>query len=460
VEPFTAFLVSLLMLMDSGQVLETVEERRIELIRLDYVDWGGMLRGRVVGREQLADAFASGLNSAQTNLTISVDDHESDPALGAHTGDVWYVPDPATFVALPWQPGYGHMLVDVVQNDGQPWFGDPRAALRRTTAQALQELGRVRLGFEQEGHLLRRDGDRFVPAFNTRFFSADFPDYIPRFFLDMTHALRTMGTPLEKFTVEGSHGMPELNVRYNDPLPAADAHARFKLAFRAIARQHGLVGSFMPKPFAEYPGAGCHVHISVADPDSAEDRFAAAADARGLGLSDLAYYFVGGLLEHAGALCAIGSPTVNSYKRLQPGMWAPSMKGYGLGNRSAMLRVVEPRPCDNRLRRLELRTPDGTANSYLLAAAVIACGLDGVRRRLEPGPPADTDFGHITNTSYLESLPRSLDRALDALEKDEVLRAALGPGLLDGVLKLKRLEWATFSASVTDWEQRTYADFF
>jgi glutamine synthetase len=351
-----------------------------------------------------------------------------------------------------------------LQKDGQPWFGDPRSTLRRVARQSLEELGIIRLGFEQEGHLLRREGDRFVPAFNTRVFSADFPDHIPGFFLDMTRALHTMGSPLEKFTVEGAHGMPELNVRYDDPLPAADAHARFKLAFRAIARQHGFVGSFMPKPFAEFPGAGCHVHISVEDARSGGDRFADPADARGIGLSELAYQFLGGLLEHADALCAIGAPTVNSYKRLQPGTWAPSIKGYGVGNRSAMVRVVESRASNDDTKvgmtRLELRSPDGTANSYLLAAAIIACGMDGVRRKLDAGPPSDADFGHLADTSGVAFLPRSLDRALDALEQDDALRIAFGPGLLNGVVNVKRREWETFSAYVTDWEQFTYADFF
>ncbi len=160
--------------MDADPVLTAAAEQAIELIRLDYVDWAGLLRGRVLSREQLADALASGINSAQTNLTIGLDDHESDPLMGPQSGDVWFVPDLTTFVALPWQPGYGHMLVDVVQNDGHPWFGDPRAALRRVARQALEELGTLGLGFEQEGHLLRRDGDRFVPAFNTRVFLSDF----------------------------------------------------------------------------------------------------------------------------------------------------------------------------------------------------------------------------------------------------------------------------------------------
>src|SRR3981081_731223 len=151
-------------------------------------------------------------------------------------------------------------------------------------AQAAEELGSVRLGFEQEGHLLRREGDSFVKAFNTRVFLADFADVLPAFFLDMTRALRALGTPLEKFTMEAPHGMPELNVRYDDALPSADAHVRFKMAFRGVARQHGFVGSFMPKPFEDMPGAGCHVHVSVAGADDGADRFAHAADPPGLRL--------------------------------------------------------------------------------------------------------------------------------------------------------------------------------
>src|SRR5262245_10948285 len=129
------------------RVLAAVEQQQIELIRIDYVDWAGLLRGRVVGRERLSEAFATGIGSAQTNLTIGLDDHETDPVLGPQSGEVWYVPDPTTFAALPWQAGYGHMFVDVVQRDGEPWFGDPRAALRRVAAEAARELGVVRLGF-------------------------------------------------------------------------------------------------------------------------------------------------------------------------------------------------------------------------------------------------------------------------------------------------------------------------
>src|SRR5437867_4412472 len=138
--------------MNAEQVLEQVEQLELELIRLDYVDWSGLLRGRTVSRDQLASAFRTGINSAQSNYTITVDDRGLDPTLGPQTGDVWYMPDPDTFVALPWRPGYGHMFIDVVTADGSPWFGDPRALLRRMVQQAERELGMVRLGFEQEGH--------------------------------------------------------------------------------------------------------------------------------------------------------------------------------------------------------------------------------------------------------------------------------------------------------------------
>jgi glutamine synthetase len=255
--------------------------------------------------------------------------------------------------------------------------------------------------------------------------------------------------------------MLELNVRYNDALPAADQHVRFKLAFRALTRKHGLLGSFIPKPFEDMPGAGCHVHVSVAEPGSGRDLLGGAGDdPRGLGLSETGYHFLGGLLRHADALCAIGSPTVNSYKRLQPGLWAPAAKGYGLGNRSAVVRVVQRRTGQASPARLELRSPDGTANSYFLSAAIIACGMDGVRRQLDPGDPSDVDLGMLVDWSGVSWLPRSLDRALDALEANEVLRAALGDQLLEGYLRTKRHEWNAFSHAVTDWEHRTYAEFF
>jgi glutamine synthetase len=219
----------------------------------------------------------------------------------------------------------------------------------------------------------------------------------------------------------------------------------------------------MPKPFEDIPGAGCHLHVSLADRESDRDLFGDAADPRGLGLSRIGYSFLAGLLSHADALCAIANPTINSYKRLVPGMWAPAFKGYGLGNRSAMLRVVQQRSGEGMQSpaRLELRCPDGTANSYFLGTAVIACGLDGVRRGLDPGDPSDVDFGQLHEASESASyLPRTLEHALDALEADTVLRDAFGNRLLDGYLKVKRHECEAFHRAVTDWEHRTYLEFF
>jgi glutamine synthetase len=333
--------------------------------------------------------------------------------------------------------------------------------LRSQALTAADELGLVRLGFEQEGHLIGKQGTTYVKAFDTRFFLADFQEQMPEFFLEMTRGLRALGSPLEKFTIEGAHGMLELNTRYDTALASADKHVRFKLLFRALARRFGVIGSFLPKPFADAVGAGCHVHISIADQSSGLDVFGDPTDTRGFGLSRRAYAFLGGLIAHADALCAIACPTVNSYKRLQPGVWAPVAKGYGLGNRSAMVRVVQKRTGEEGQSRLELRIPDGTANSYLLGAAIIACGLDGVRLGLDPGDPSELDFGHLHEPGEsVEYLPRTLDRALDALAEDQVLRSAFGPRLMDGYLAVKRHEWDAFSRAVTDWERTTYLEFY
>jgi glutamine synthetase len=259
--------------------------------------------------------------------------------------------------------------------------------------------------------------------------------------------------------------MFEVNFEHGRPLEAAERYFRYKQAFRLVARQHGMVGSFMPKPFAAGVGAGLHLHVSCLGPGG-EDLFGGGLS--GVELTDRGRWFVGGLLRHAPSLIALGSPSVNSFKRLQPGTWAPTHAAYGAGNRSAMIRIVQGRTDlrgEAATRRIEIRSPDGTCNPYLLAGAVLAAGLDGVRNQLDPGPPTDYDIAHPeasgrTPNDLPPSFPRSLDAALDCLEADEALREVLGAAIVDAFLKIKRIEWAKFMAYVTDWEHRYYAEFF
>jgi len=282
---------------------------------------------------------------------------------------------------------------------------------------------------------------------------------------DLSAALELFDVPVEKLTAEGGWAMFEVNFEQARPLEAAERYFRYKQAFRIVAREHGMVGSFMPKPFADGVGAGLHVHVSCLG-RGGEDLFGDGGP--GVELSDVGRWFVGGLLSHAPALIAFGSPSVNSFKRLQPGTWAPTHVAYGAGNRSAMIRIVQGRTDlagAPPVRRLEVRSPDGTCNPYLLTAAVLAAGLDGVRRKLDPGPSADYDIAHPdafgrSPRELPPAFPRSLDAALDGLEADDALADLLGPAVVDAYLKVKRIEWAKFMAYVTDWEYRYYAEFF
>jgi glutamine synthetase len=207
------------------------------------------------------------------------------------------------------------------------------------------------------------------------------------------------------------------------------------------------------------------VHVSCSTPTGV-DVFGGGL--KGAELTDAGKWFLGGLLRHAPALIAIGSPSVNSYKRLRAGTWAPTHIAYGAGNRSAMIRIVQRRTNQGAKgggRRLEVRSPDGTCNPYLLAAAIMAAGLDGVRRKLDPGPSTDYDIAHpgalgSAPGELPPQFPRSMDAALDGLEADQSLRELVGPALIDAYIKVKRIEWAKFMTYVTDWEYRYYAEFF
>jgi glutamine synthetase len=258
---------------------------------------------------------------------------------------------------------------------------------------------------------------------------------------------------------EDANGQFELNYTYTDCLKSCDHFVFFKMAASEIAHEMGLLCSFMPKPFANRPGNGMHMHMSIGDGE--RNLFSDKSDARGLELSKLAYHFLGGLLAHAPALTALCAPTVNSYKRLVVGRsltgatWAPAYVSYGDNNRSCMVRVPKG--------RLELRLPDGASNPYLATAAVIAAGLDGVDRKLDPGEPRNTNLYEWSDVKLKEAgislLPQNLGQALDALESDPLICDALGP-VCGEFLQLKRMEWLEYQRHVSEWEIKQYLEFF
>ena len=365
---------------------------------------------------------------------------------------------------VPWQPGLARMVCEG-HVDGAPWPYDSRVLLRRQIERLTARGWTLFTGLEPEFSLLRRGVDgRIEPCDPTDALAKPCYDYKglsrTRAFLEkLSNALRATGIDVYQIDHEDANGQFEMNYTYTDCLTSCDHFVFFKMAASEIANEFGLICSFMPKPFANLPGNGMHMHVSIGD--GSRNLFEDKADTRGLQLSQLAYHFLGGLLAHAPAITALCSPTVNSYKRLVVGRsltgatWAPAYISYGDNNRSAMVRVPKG--------RLELRTPDGSCNPYLATAAVIAAGLDGIERELDPGPPRNVNLYDWSDAQLREAgigtLPQNLAQALDALEADRVVCDALDP-VAKEFLRLKRQEWTEYMRHVSDWEIKTYLEFF
>ncbi|MPM90621.1 Glutamate--methylamine ligase [bioreactor metagenome] len=322
-------------------------------------------------------------------------------------------------------------------------------------------------GLEPEFSLLKRDGaGNIIPTDPTDTLPKPCYDYTGlsrnREFLErLVESLRQVDVDVYQIDHEDANGQFEINYTYADCLTSADHYLLFKMAASEIANDLGMICSFMPKPFANRPGNGMHIHMSIGDSQGNTNLFADKTDRHGLGLSKLAYQFLAGILAHAPALAAICAPTVNSYKRLVVGRsltgatWAPAYISYGDNNRSSMVRVPGG--------RLELRLPDGACNPYLATAAVIAAGLDGIERNLDPGDPHNQNLYRMSPEALKEAgigiLPQNLHEALVALEQDTVLCKALGP-VADEFLRLKHMEWVEYMRHVSDWEVKNYLEFF
>lgn len=381
-----------------------------------------------------------------------------------HGPDYMAIGDISTLSLVPWQPGYARIVCNGYVN-GKQHKVDSRVVLLKQV-ERLKQLGWIlNTGLEPEFSLLRKDEKGAIHPF-------DETDTLAKPCYDYKSVTRTsayleqlvaalQGVDIDVFQIdhEDANGQFEVNYTYSDALKSADDFVLFKMAASEIANKMGMICSFMPKPFANRPGNGMHMHMSISD--GQRNLFADPGDPRHLGLSKLAYHFMAGLLEHAAAITAICAPTVNSYKRLVVGnsltgaTWAPAYISYGDNNRSCMVRIPEG--------RIELRLPDGACNPYLAAAAVIAAGLDGVERKLDPGEPQNFNLYNLSPRELAEKgigvLPQSLEQAVSALESDQTICEALGP-VAKEFITLKRAEWNSYMRHVSEWEVANYLEFF
>jgi glutamine synthetase len=441
-----------------GELLARLERDKVEFLWVAFHDYSGRACAKSNPPQSMPNAIRTGMVFAKANLNMDSSDHQvSGATMLADSGDFLAVPDPRSYVLLPRFPGTALMHSWMRETDGSPWEGCPRTRLDKIVAKLGNEGYSVQAALEPEFYLYYRaeDGDLAPITGATMYGQRGLAD-ANEFVVDLLNELAGMGIEVAQFHKEYGRGQYEVSLRHGNPVEAVDRYLQLRGALHDISHRHGMIASLMPKPTADSPGNSLHVHLSLWDADGAEDVTPSKAD--DISLSQLGNSFMGGLLAHAPALTAVGSPTVNSYKRLQPGSWAPANTYWGKGNRSGVIRI----PGVGGRRHIEFRSPDNTAQPYLLMCAVLAAGLDGIKRQIDPGPPFEGDVGHLSpeeiQRRHLGFLPRTLPEALDALERDELVCAALGPEILKHFLAVKRGELETYNTIVHEWERTMYLE--
>lgn len=453
--------------MDTDRLEElraSLAAQGVQYIFAQFTDIHGAAKGKLVPLAHVGDVIFPGAGFSGPSIWGT-----GLPRSGPRS-EYYGRADLTTLQPMPWLPGYARVVLDG-HVAGEPFDACPRHVLRRQVARLASKGWVLNAGLEPEFFLLQKGAHGYdAEAGDT----LEKPSYDTRSLLRRCALLDRLATSLNQCGLgvyqidhEDATGQFEINYRYADALRAADNFMLFKMAAQHIAEEEGMLFSMMPKPFADRPGSGLHFHLSLADSDGNALLALGPADGhetggRGLGLSPLGYHFLGGLLHHAPALTVLCAPTVNSYKRLMCGQslsgtsWAPAFIGYGDNNRTVAARVVHG--------RIEWRIPDSAANPYLALAGVIAAGLDGVERRLDPGHPVNLDVYEMNDAERAElglrRLPQTLGEAAAALRADTVLTQALGRSIVQEFVALKSAEWNEYSQHVSTWETTRYLNRF
>lgn len=444
--------------LDLAKAKQFLAQNHIRYVLAQFVDIYGVAKSKAVPVEHLDDVLSDGAGFAGGGVFGL--------RLAPHEAEYMLVGDLSTLKLLPWAPGYARVMGTGTVN-GKSHPIDTRNILKAQVARLAERGWILNTGIEPEFSLLQRTADGSVcpmddsdclqkPAYDYRGLSR------ARTFLErLTECLQALGIDVYQIDHEDANGQYEINFKYADALTSADNVVLFKMAASEIAHELGAICSFMPKPKSSMTGNGMHIHCSIADA-AGKNLFFDASDRNGMGLSQLAYHFTAGILAHAKPLTALLAPSVNSYKRLVVGRtasgttWAPVFIAYGDNNRTAMVRIPYG--------RIELRVGDSGMNPYLGQAALIAAGLDGVNRRLDPGAPQNINFYALSPKEIaargIDILPQSLIEAVVALERSDLFKSTLGEDFIDEFVNLKRDEWTDYHRHVSDWETKRYLGFF
>jgi glutamine synthetase len=422
---------------------EIAKKKKIKYFLISFVDLFGVLRSKLVPARAIKDMQKNGAGFAGFAAWLDMS-----PA----DGDMFAIPDPDSLIQLPWKPEVGWLASDLYL-DGKEIEASPRVALKNQIKKAARRGYRMKTGVECEYFLINADGTDIADARDTQSKPCYDQSALMRRYdviSEICDSMIALGWGPYQNDHEDANGQFEMNWDYDDCLKTADRHVFFKYMVKQIAENHGLRATFMPKPFTNLTGNGCHAHVSVWDKTGKKNLFESKQDE--MGLSKMAYNFLGGIMHNIEELGSIFNPTVNSYKRinaprtLSGATWSPNSVSYGGNNRTHMIRIPDTG-------RFELRLMDGAANPYLMQAGILAAGLDGVANKRDPGKRLDINMyteGH--KAKGLKKLPLNLLDAIRLTQKGKALRDQLGAPLVDAYCKLKMNEWDDFTKSLSQWE--------
>ena len=442
------------------EIVAQAEASGLRLVRFLYCDNDGIIRGKSAGIRDLRDRLESGIGLTVAMQAFTMLDHLASVEGMGPVGEIRLVPDPSTFAIAPYAPHTATVLVDMQTLDGQPYAADGRAFLKRMIARAADDHDLSLIAaFEPEWSLAIKNGEQFTPIDDSGCFTSTGMNMAAPVIDDIVAALESQGMAVEQYYAELGWGQQELSIRHGPALQAADHHIMYRETVRGIALQHGRYASFAPKPWGDQAGNGCHLHFSGWTKDQRVNRFYDAAGE--YNLSTLARQFMAGILDHLPALVALTCASVNSYRRLQPQMWASAYRAWGPDNREGALRVASPfKGHEAESTNVELKSSDSSANPYISLAGVMAAGLDGIERQLTLSPPVTVDPHTLDESERkkigADRLPTSLEAAIANLKGDRLLLDAMGERLATSYIAVKELDIDAFAAADEAFEFRQH----
>jgi glutamine synthetase len=441
--------------MNPEEVVQQAREAEVRLVRFLYCDSGGVIRGKTTALNGLEGRLRDGIGLTLAMMAMnSLDQFQTIEGMGP-VGEVRLVPDPESFTLLPFVPHSASMSVDMLTGDRTPWSACPRSFLKRIRARAAERGWQLSAALEAEFSLATRDAaGQYVPFDRSLCFSTIGMTEAAGFADALVAALEAQGLTVEQYYPEYGHGQHEISIHHSELLKAADNHIKLRETLRGVAWQQGLYASLAPKPWPDQIGNGGHIHFSLWDERGRNVFYDREAPD---GLSTLGRQFMAGVLNHLPALVALTCPSVNSYSRLQPQAWSSAYIIWGHDNREAAVRVASPFWSDvEGTTNLELKAADSSSNPYIALGGLLAAGLDGIDRQLEPPQPTEVDPATLSDSDRarggITRLPGSLEEACANLEADTTLMKALGDLLATSYLAIKRSEARSY-AEMSDEDQ-------